>query len=56
VPLTNTFGGSFYRLTHDIGLDEFEDEDLSEITEMTDEFEFRARRHNSDIKVRTGLA
>ncbi|XP_067256055.1 C-Jun-amino-terminal kinase-interacting protein 1 isoform X2 [Chanodichthys erythropterus] len=34
-------------LTHDIGLDEFEDEDLSEITE---EFEFRARRNNSDIK------
>ncbi|XP_009301942.1 C-Jun-amino-terminal kinase-interacting protein 1 [Danio rerio] len=37
-------------LTHDIGLDEFEDEDLSEITEITDEYAFKARRNDSDIK------
>ncbi|XP_051510612.1 C-Jun-amino-terminal kinase-interacting protein 1-like isoform X2 [Myxocyprinus asiaticus] len=37
-------------LTHDIGLDEFEDEDLSEITEITDEFVLRGRCHGSDIK------
>ncbi|XP_051564223.1 C-Jun-amino-terminal kinase-interacting protein 1-like isoform X1 [Myxocyprinus asiaticus] len=35
-------------LTHDIGLDEFEDEDLSEITEITDEFVLRGR--SCDIK------
>ncbi|RXN23819.1 C-Jun-amino-terminal kinase-interacting 1-like protein [Labeo rohita] len=37
-------------LTHDIGLDEFEDEDLSEITEISDEFSLRSRRKDSDIK------
>ncbi|XP_059374275.1 C-Jun-amino-terminal kinase-interacting protein 1 [Carassius carassius] len=37
-------------LTQDIGLDGFEDEDLSEITEIADEFVLRPRRNNSDIK------
>ncbi|TRY90522.1 hypothetical protein DNTS_002650 [Danionella cerebrum] len=37
-------------LTRDIGLDEFEDEDFSEITEISDEYVFRARRNHSDIR------
>ncbi|XP_043100777.1 C-Jun-amino-terminal kinase-interacting protein 1 [Puntigrus tetrazona] len=35
-------------LTHDIGLDGFEDEDLSEITEIKDEFDLRSRHHESE--------
>ncbi|XP_016391190.1 C-Jun-amino-terminal kinase-interacting protein 1-like [Sinocyclocheilus rhinocerous] len=37
-------------LTHDISLDGFEDEDLSEITEIKDEFALRSRRNDSDVK------
>uniref|UniRef100_A0A9J8ANA7 Mitogen-activated protein kinase 8 interacting protein 1 n=1 Tax=Cyprinus carpio carpio TaxID=630221 RepID=A0A9J8ANA7_CYPCA len=37
-------------LTHDMGLDGFEDEDLSEITEIGDECALRSRHVDSDIK------
>ncbi|XP_030620974.1 C-Jun-amino-terminal kinase-interacting protein 1 [Chanos chanos] len=37
-------------LTHDIGLDEFEDEDLSEITEITDERGLSLNCNSLDIK------
>uniref|UniRef100_A0A3P9ITI3 Mitogen-activated protein kinase 8 interacting protein 1 n=1 Tax=Oryzias latipes TaxID=8090 RepID=A0A3P9ITI3_ORYLA len=45
---------SFYafRLTHDISLDEFEDDDLSEITEMTDECGISLNCNRPDSKVR----
>uniref|UniRef100_A0A671K282 C-Jun-amino-terminal kinase-interacting protein 1-like n=1 Tax=Sinocyclocheilus anshuiensis TaxID=1608454 RepID=A0A671K282_9TELE len=48
-PFINKCFGS-YRLTHDIGLDGFEDEDLSKITEIKDEFALRPRRNDSEIK------
>ncbi|KPP66702.1 c-Jun-amino-terminal kinase-interacting protein 1-like, partial [Scleropages formosus] len=38
-------------LTHDISLDEFEDEDLSEITEITDECGMSLNCNNVDIRV-----
>lgn len=47
---TNVF--IFFRLTHDISLDEFEDEDLSEITEITDERGLSLNCNGLDIKVR----
>ncbi|GAA6065476.1 C-Jun-amino-terminal kinase-interacting protein 1 isoform X2, partial [Tachysurus ichikawai] len=37
-------------LTHDISLDEFEDEDLSEITEIRDERGFSLNCHGLNIK------
>nr|XP_055073666.1 C-Jun-amino-terminal kinase-interacting protein 1 [Misgurnus anguillicaudatus] len=37
-------------LTHDIGLEEFEDPDLSEITEIRDEFGLRSSCNASEIK------
>ncbi|KAI7814097.1 C-Jun-amino-terminal kinase-interacting protein 1 [Triplophysa rosa] len=37
-------------LTHDIGLDEFEDADLSEITEIRDEFVLRSSCNASEIE------
>lgn len=40
------------RLTHDISLDEFEDDDLSEITEITDERGLSLNCNGPDIKVR----
>lgn len=44
------------RLTHDISLDEFEDEDLSEITEITDERGMSLNCNSQlDIKVRRDL-
>uniref|UniRef100_H2L5N6 Mitogen-activated protein kinase 8 interacting protein 1 n=1 Tax=Oryzias latipes TaxID=8090 RepID=H2L5N6_ORYLA len=45
---------SFYafRLTHDISLDEFEDDDLSEITEITDECGISLNCNRPDSKVR----
>lgn len=44
-----------HRLTHDISLDEFEDEDLSEITEITDERGMSLNCNSQlDIKVRKG--
>uniref|UniRef100_A0A4W4E893 Mitogen-activated protein kinase 8 interacting protein 1 n=1 Tax=Electrophorus electricus TaxID=8005 RepID=A0A4W4E893_ELEEL len=39
------------RLTHDLSLDEFEDEDLSEITEITDEHGLSLNCNSLDIKV-----
>uniref|UniRef100_A0A672YD54 Mitogen-activated protein kinase 8 interacting protein 1 n=1 Tax=Sphaeramia orbicularis TaxID=375764 RepID=A0A672YD54_9TELE len=39
-------------LTHDISLDEFEDDDLSEITEITDERGLSLNCNGPDIKVR----
>ncbi|KAI5101921.1 C-Jun-amino-terminal kinase-interacting protein 1 [Silurus meridionalis] len=39
-----------FRLTHDISLDEFEDEDLSEITEITDERGLSLNCNGFDIK------
>ncbi|XP_029112344.1 C-Jun-amino-terminal kinase-interacting protein 1 isoform X2 [Scleropages formosus] len=39
-----------FRLTHDISLDEFEDEDLSEITEITDECGMSLNCNNVDIR------
>lgn len=46
----------FHRLTHDIGLDEFEDADLSEITEIRDEFVLMSSCNSSEIEVRKYLA
>ncbi|KAL6468528.1 hypothetical protein MHYP_G00220520 [Metynnis hypsauchen] len=40
------------RLTHDISLDEFEDEDLSEITEITDERGLSLNCNSLDIKMK----
>ncbi|KAI1889585.1 hypothetical protein AGOR_G00164430 [Albula goreensis] len=39
-----------FRLTHDISLDEFEDEDLSELTEITDECGMSLNSNSLDIK------
>ncbi|XP_051235441.1 C-Jun-amino-terminal kinase-interacting protein 1 isoform X1 [Dicentrarchus labrax] len=39
-----------FRLTHDISLDEFEDDDLSEITEITDECGMSLNCNGPDIK------
>ncbi|XP_023661913.1 C-Jun-amino-terminal kinase-interacting protein 1a isoform X1 [Paramormyrops kingsleyae] len=39
-----------FKLTHDISLDEFEDEDLSEITEITDECGMSLNCNSLDIK------
>ncbi|KAL7854383.1 hypothetical protein SRHO_G00165730 [Serrasalmus rhombeus] len=39
-------------LTHDISLDEFEDEDLSEITEITDERGLSLNCNSLDIKMK----
>ncbi|KAG5848888.1 hypothetical protein ANANG_G00104230 [Anguilla anguilla] len=39
-----------FRLTHDISLDEFEDEDLSELTEITDECGVSLNSNGLDIK------
>ncbi|XP_038558200.1 C-Jun-amino-terminal kinase-interacting protein 1 [Micropterus salmoides] len=39
-----------FRLTHDISLDEFEDDDLSEITEITDERGMSLNCNGPDIK------
>lgn len=39
------------RLTHDISLDEFEDDDLSEITEITDECGMSLNCNGPDVKV-----
>ncbi|KAK5874353.1 hypothetical protein PBY51_019305 [Eleginops maclovinus] len=41
-----------FRLTHDISLDEFEDDDLSEITEITDERGMSLNCNGPDIKGR----
>uniref|UniRef100_A0A3B3BC68 Mitogen-activated protein kinase 8 interacting protein 1 n=1 Tax=Oryzias melastigma TaxID=30732 RepID=A0A3B3BC68_ORYME len=41
-----------FRLTHDISLDEFEDDDLSEITEITDECGISLNCNRPDPKVR----
>ncbi|XP_033935618.1 C-Jun-amino-terminal kinase-interacting protein 1-like isoform X2 [Pseudochaenichthys georgianus] len=41
-----------FRLTHDISLDEFEDDDLSEITEITDECGVSLNFNGPDIKGR----
>ncbi|XP_069561533.1 C-Jun-amino-terminal kinase-interacting protein 1 isoform X1 [Brachyistius frenatus] len=41
-----------FRLTHDISLDEFEDDDLSEITEITDECGMSLNCNGPDIKGR----
>ncbi|XP_006793836.1 C-Jun-amino-terminal kinase-interacting protein 1 [Neolamprologus brichardi] len=41
-----------FRLTHDISLDEFEDDDLSEITEITDECGMSLNCNGPDIKSR----
>lgn len=43
------------RLTHDISLDEFEDDDLSEITEITDERGMSLNCNGPDLKVRNRL-
>ena len=50
---TSPFPKSFPspRLTHDISLDEFEDDDLSEITEITDECGMSLNCNGPDIKV-----
>lgn len=42
---------SVTRLTHDISLDEFEDDDLSEITEITDERGMSLNCNGPDLKV-----
>lgn len=44
------------RLTHDISLDEFEDDDLSEITEITDERGMSLNCNGPDLKVSPDLA
>lgn len=44
------------RLTHDISLDEFEDDDLSEITEITDECGLSLNCNGPDLKVRSALS
>lgn len=46
---------NIFRLTHDISLEEFEDEDLSEITEITDERGLSLNCNGLDIKVRENL-
>lgn len=38
-------------MTHDISLDEFEDDDLSEITEITDERGMSLNCNGPDLKV-----
>lgn len=43
---------SLPRLTHDISLNEFEDDDLSEITEITDECGMSLNYMGLEIKVR----
>ncbi|XP_029000551.1 C-Jun-amino-terminal kinase-interacting protein 1 isoform X2 [Betta splendens] len=47
-----------FRLTHDISLDEFEDDDLSEITEITDECGMSLNCNGPDVKghVRRGTS
>lgn len=42
-------------MTHDISLDEFEDDDLSEITEITDERGMSLNCNGPDLKVRNRL-
>lgn len=42
-------------MTHDISLDEFEDDDLSEITEITDERGVSLNCNGPDLKVRKRL-
>lgn len=49
--LTLSHSSSSPRLTHDISLDEFEDDDLSEITEITDERGRSLNCNGPDIRV-----